>query len=260
MRCNACQCLNLNSETSCYNCGSTDFHPEECSIEPEQPIDWVPLLIIGLPATLLIAWAICTYIKMRTDGAKLLSQSRTQVPIFAAAPPQDLLSTFKATAFQRVDRIEGLPEPVRQAVHALLQQACLAQEEQLKRNLKAAVELDPHWKALSTREREEFFQHDTPGIANPGAEWCGTDVIREHSLPRRRLIFAATSPKLWIVFYEHGGYAPHNHVVVIGWNDVAGYWVRWISSPRLAKLGICLADLQRIASTGTLHPTEHGED
>lgn len=68
LRCNICQCLNLDSATSCYNCGSNDFRPDECNIEPGQSIDWVPFVIIGLPAMLLIALVIYGMVRVSITG------------------------------------------------------------------------------------------------------------------------------------------------------------------------------------------------
>ena len=42
-------------------------------------------------------------------------------------------------------------------------------------------------------------------LANPGHRFEATDVIRDESLPRKRLIFAGVSGNRWFVHYEQGG-------------------------------------------------------
>jgi hypothetical protein len=141
-------------------------------------------------------------------------------PVLAADPPKDLLGTFKATPFQKVDRLEGLPGSVRQAVHDLLKSS----------------------------------------IANPGEKWNATDVILDPQRPPRRLIFAGTSQSLWFMYYEHGGRGRHDHILLIGKDDPGGYWTRWVRSSHLSERVITFAELQHLAGDGTLHSSEHGRD
>src|SRR5438876_12438783 len=42
-------------------------------------------------------------------------------------------------------------------------------------------------------------------LANPGHRFEATDVIRDESLPRKRMIFAGVSGNRWFVHYEQGG-------------------------------------------------------
>lgn len=49
-------------------------------------------------------------------------------------------------------------------------------------------------------------------MANPGERFEATDYIRDSSVPRKRLIFAAISKDKCIVSYEQGGIA-HSYVI-----------------------------------------------
>jgi hypothetical protein len=49
-------------------------------------------------------------------------------------------------------------------------------------------------------------------FADMGADWNPTDVIDNR--PTRRIKQAGYSETEWFVQYEHGGYAPHSHMVV----------------------------------------------
>lgn len=191
-----------------------------------------------------------------TRYLSLLLSILLNLPAHAGDPPKDLLAIFEATRFDKVDRLEGLPGHVRQAAHDLLKRQCDALQEQMKRDLKDTVEQDPAWRALSKKEQEEFFQNDTPGIADPGGKWCATDVIREHKLPRRRLLFAGSSPTLWFIYYEHGGVGRHEHLLLIGKDATGAYWTRWVRNPHLGEKGIGMARLKRLVARGRLATSE----
>lgn len=51
-------------------------------------------------------------------------------------------------------------------------------------------------------------------MAEPGAEWQVTDVVRKPGLPRRRLEKVALSQSFCILFYELGGRGHSHHVAV----------------------------------------------
>jgi hypothetical protein len=51
-------------------------------------------------------------------------------------------------------------------------------------------------------------------LANPGEKFQVTDVIIDHSLPRRRLVFAGARGNDWFVHYEGGGIGRFFCVVV----------------------------------------------
>jgi hypothetical protein len=51
-------------------------------------------------------------------------------------------------------------------------------------------------------------------MANPGGKWQATDVILEGNLPWRRLIFAGTSDRYVLLYYERGGIAHSHHLVL----------------------------------------------
>ena len=50
-------------------------------------------------------------------------------------------------------------------------------------------------------------------FADSGAPWNATDVIDDR-LPRRRLVKTEKHGADWLVQYEHGGFATHDHTVV----------------------------------------------
>jgi len=51
-------------------------------------------------------------------------------------------------------------------------------------------------------------------MANPGEKWQATDYILEGNLPWRRLIFAGTSERYVLLYYERGGIAISFHLVL----------------------------------------------
>ena len=51
-------------------------------------------------------------------------------------------------------------------------------------------------------------------LAEPGQRWEATDLITDSSLPRKRLIWAATDGERYVVHYERGGRAHSFHVLV----------------------------------------------
>lgn len=174
------------------------------------------------------------------------------VPIHAIDPPKDLLGTFKAARFDKVDRLDGLPDPVRQAVHDQLKQRCDALQKGVAQESEAAP--------MTNADRSEVPPppplFDTPGIANPGEKWTATDVIIDPQRPRRRLLFAGASPSLWFMYYEHGGIGRHEHLAVIGKDAAGEYWVRWVRNPHLGGKGVGMTRLKRLAAAGRLATSE----
>ena len=51
-------------------------------------------------------------------------------------------------------------------------------------------------------------------MAEPGQKWQVTDVIVHEALPGKRLIWAATDGKRYVVHYERGGIAHSFHVLI----------------------------------------------
>ncbi len=51
-------------------------------------------------------------------------------------------------------------------------------------------------------------------MADPGEKWQATDVITEHGLPWRRLIFASLSKTHCLIHYEKGGYSHSYHLIL----------------------------------------------
>jgi len=55
---------------------------------------------------------------------------------------------------------------------------------------------------------------DRGRLAEPEQKWEATDVITDSSLPRRRLIWAATDGEYYVVHYEGGGRGHSFHVLI----------------------------------------------
>jgi hypothetical protein len=103
------------------------------------------------------------------------------VTLGAAAPAHPRIAAlFASTNFRRLDRLDQLPEPVRN-------------------NLVS------------------HFGKGEPGsksvIANPKEPFNAGDAI-DIRYPMRRLVFAGTSENLSFVYYVHGGIALHYHLVI----------------------------------------------
>ena len=99
----------------------------------------------------------------------------------AATPPRPRLAAlFASTNFRRLDRLEQLPEPIRNNLFS-------------------------------------HFGKGEPGlkspIANPNESFNPGDAI-DVRYPMRRLVFAGSGETLWFAYYEHGGYGFHYHLVI----------------------------------------------
>jgi len=70
------------------------------------------------------------------------------------------------------------------------------------------------------------FQHDFR-MANPGEKFEATDNILDETLPERRLLWAARLPNYYLLHYEHGGFAFHEHVVLVSYSDPKNAKVIW---------------------------------
>jgi hypothetical protein len=66
-------------------------------------------------------------------------------------------------------------------------------------------------------ELQNLFGTQTLDIAEPGAEWQVTDVIRTPNLPIRRLVAAGCSMDHCLVYYERGGIAHTWYVALFRW-------------------------------------------
>jgi hypothetical protein len=70
-------------------------------------------------------------------------------------------------------------------------------------------------------ELQTLFGSPTLDIAEPGAEFQVTDVVRNPTLPIRRLVAAGCSTDHCLVYYERGGIAHTWHVVLFHWTPQA---------------------------------------
>ncbi len=99
----------------------------------------------------------------------------------AATPSHPRIAAlFASTNFGRLDRLEQLPEPVRN-------------------------NLVSHFGKGEPGSK--------PAIANPKEPFNSGDAI-DVRYPMRRLLFAGTSESLSFVYYVHGGIALHYHLVI----------------------------------------------
>jgi hypothetical protein len=99
----------------------------------------------------------------------------------AATPPRSgVTAVFLSTNFRRLDRFEQLPEPIRN-------------------NLLS--HFGKEWKGLKSP------------IADPKEPFNSGDAV-DVRYPMRRLVFAGASDTLWFAYYEHGGIAFHDHLVI----------------------------------------------
>ena len=102
----------------------------------------------------------------------------------AAALPEALLAHLKNERLEIVTSIRGLPLGVRD-------------------------------------ELQTLFGTRTLDIADPGADFQVTDVIRTPLLPLRRLVAAGCSIDHCLVYYERGGIAHTWHVALFHWTPQA---------------------------------------
>jgi hypothetical protein len=98
-------------------------------------------------------------------------------------------------------------------------------------------------------------------IADKGERYEKTDYLTDPALPRRRLSLAAHSPNLWIIQYDHGGYARHSHIVGIAHNQISGLIFNLYSGPSLQTIGELLRHLknEKLFSACSVAPP-HGEN
>jgi hypothetical protein len=76
---------------------------------------------------------------------------------------------------------------------------------------------DANWREISTWSALSESQRRTLGtigvaLAEKGSDWNATDVVRPKLLSRRFVVVGVTSDRIVLV-YEHGDFAPHQHVV-----------------------------------------------
>ena len=102
----------------------------------------------------------------------------------AAALPETLRAHLKNERLEIVTSIRGLPLGVRDGLQTL-------------------------------------FGSQTLDIAEPSAEFQVTDVVRDPTLPIRRLVAAGCSTDHCLVYYERGGIAHTWHVAMFHWTPQA---------------------------------------
>ncbi len=73
---------------------------------------------------------------------------------------------------------------------------------------------------------KSLFASPTLELAEPGAEFQATDAIMKPNLPARRLILAGCSADHCLVYYERGGIA-HTQYIVVFQSTKAGAKFEW---------------------------------
>jgi hypothetical protein len=90
---------------------------------------------------------------------------------------------------------------------------------------------DPVKHAFIAATKEKGF-----ALANPGADYQAGDVVYDKQLPRRRLIFAGSSPGKWFIHYEQGGFAHSYYLLIFGSQSDGSWRFLWgAASTRPAK-------------------------
>jgi hypothetical protein len=80
---------------------------------------------------------------------------------------------------------------------------------------------------------QTLFGSQTLDIADPGAEFQGTNVVGNPKLPTRRLIAAGCSiDHHCLVYYERGGSEPTWHVALFHWTPAATRFEWGSTAPR----------------------------
>ena len=104
-------------------------------------------------------------------------------------------------------------------------QSAAALPETLRAHLKdERLQIVTSIKGLPLGVREELqtlFGSQTLNIAEPNAEFQVTDVVRNPTLPIRRLVAAGCSTDHCLVYYERGGIAHTWHVAMFRWTPEA---------------------------------------
>lgn len=104
-------------------------------------------------------------------GAEASGARQTELPRMLAALPAEDRDHLANDTFTPLAHVRDLPAPVAQAM--------------TKSVLYGAAPVK--------------------AMAEPGAKWQATDVVREQGLPRHRLLWAAVSLALCVIHYESGG-------------------------------------------------------
>ena len=103
---------------------------------------------------------------------------------------------------------------------------------------------------LGVREElQTLFRSSFLDIAEPGAAFRASDVVREPHLPTRRLDLAACSIDHCLVYYERGGGAQTWHVMLFHWTPAATRFEWGGSAPGGLRT---IGDLRKAALSGAI--------
>jgi hypothetical protein len=121
----------------------------------------------------------------------------------------------------RVDNLAGYVVNAATCLAVVVAVACLSIDESRAR---AECTFDPAVQRFRSIELmpaplSEFllskFGGPAPDIAPRGGEFNISDVIYGASPPQRRVVEAGRAGDRWFLWYEHGGYAYHQHLVLL---------------------------------------------
>jgi hypothetical protein len=96
---------------------------------------------------------------------------------------------------------------------------------------------------------QTLFGSQTLDIAEPGAEYQATDVVRNPKLPTRRLVAAGCSMDHCLVYYERGGLAHTWQVTLFHWTPAATRFEWGGAAPGGLKT---IDDIRKAVLSGTI--------
>jgi hypothetical protein len=96
---------------------------------------------------------------------------------------------------------------------------------------------------------QTLFGSQTLDIAEPGAEYQATDVVRNPKLPTRRLVAAGCSMDHCLVYYERGGLAHTWQVALFHWTPAATRFEWGGAAPGGLKT---IDDIRKAVLSGTI--------
>ena len=109
---------------------------------------------------------------------------------------------------------------------------------------------------LGVREAlQTLFGTPTLDIAEPGADFQATDLIRTPRLPSRRLIAAGCAMDHCLVYYERGGIAHSWHVALFHWTPKATRFEWGGTAPNDAAT---IDDVRSLVLSGKIKSADRG--
>jgi hypothetical protein len=97
---------------------------------------------------------------------------------------------------------------------------------------------------------QTLFGSQTLDIADPGADFQVSEVVRSPALPTRRLVAAGCSIDHCLVYYERGGIAHTWHVALFHWTPEATRFEAGGTAPNTLRT---IEDVRRTVLSGTIN-------